>query len=258
MKNTTLRTAFRLSIPVFGAYWFLGITYGLLAKEMGYDIWVPVLMAMVVYSGSVEFIALTILVGTFHPLSAMVMALTVGARHLFYGLSMLQRWRNAGRLKPFLIYWMSDETFAVNYAAGGSYKQQLYVSVLDYAYWISGGIMGYALGSMLGAEVMSYLKGLDFVVTAMFVAIFMDQAIKTGSPIQKLRSLPLSSWLGIGVTALCLIIFSSERFIIPTMASILLILYLYYKKVGPNTQSPQQPTDNDALSQTSPLNHSNQ
>lgn len=244
MSHPALKAAFRLSIPVLGAYWFLGITYGLLANEMGYNLWVPVLMAMVVYSGSVEFIALTMLMGAFHPLSAMVMALTVGARHLFYGLSMLERWRGAGRLKPFLIYWMTDETFAVNYAAGGSYKQQLILSILDYAYWISGGIMGYAVGYLLGAEVMGYLKGLDFVVTAMFVAIFMDQAKKSGSPISKLRSLPPSSWLGIGVAAVCLIIFGAERFIIPTMAGILTILYLFYKKMGtshPHTFNlPQQ------------------
>lgn len=244
MSHPALKAAFRLSIPVLGAYWFLGITYGLLANEMGYNLWVPVLMAMVVYSGSVEFIALTMLMGAFHPLSAMVMALTVGARHLFYGLSMLERWRGAGRLKPFLIYWMSDETFAVNYAAGGSYRQQLWLSALDYIYWISGGIMGYALGAMLGAEVMGYLKGLDFVVTAMFVAIFMDQAKKTGSPLKKLRSLPLSSWLGIGVSAVCLIIFGAEQFIIPTMVAILMILYLFYRKVE--------------SSQTATLNHSEQ
>lgn len=230
MKDHTFFTAFRLSVPVLGAYVFLGITYGLLASEMGYGLWVPVMMAMIVYSGSVEFVALTMLMGTFHPLSAMVMALTIGARHLFYAISMLERWRNAGRLKPFLIYWMSDETFAINYAAGGSYKQQLMISVLDYLYWITGGILGYCLGSLLGAQITVYLKGLDFVVTAMFVAIFMDQAVKSGSLLERLRSMPSSSWLGIGAAGMCLAAFGAERFIIPTMIVILTALYIYYKR----------------------------
>lgn len=230
MKHTTFRNAFRLSLPVLGAYCFLGITYGLLAREMGYSLWVPVAMACVIYSGSVEFIALTLLLGTFQPLAAMVMALTVGARHLFYGITMLERWRNAGKIKPFLIYWMSDETFAVNYNAGGSYKQQLWVSMLDSSYWVMGGILGYCIGVMLGSELMVHLKGLDFVVTAMFTAIFMDQMQKGGNIWQRIKSIPHSGWLGIILTVICLAVFGSEHFIIPTMVMILLTLYIYYRK----------------------------
>lgn len=91
------RTAFRLTLPVLGAYWFMGVTYGLLAANLGYSIWIPIAMAMLVYSGSVEFIALTLLMSTFHPLSAFIMAFMVGARHLFYGISMLDRY-SGGRV----------------------------------------------------------------------------------------------------------------------------------------------------------------
>lgn len=218
-----LKSAFRLSIPVLGAYWFLGITYGLLAANMGYDIWIPILMAAVIYSGSVEFIALTILAGTFHPVSAVAMALTVGARHLFYGISMLAKYRGARWKKPFLIFWLTDETFAVNYNNHTSHTQQFLVSLFDYMYWISGGIMGYLLGSAMGEKLMSHLKGLDFVVTAMFVAIFMDDYIRA-------KDTRYSSRLGLVAATLCLLVFGSDKFVIPAMLCILITLYLKYRR----------------------------
>ncbi len=218
-----LKSAFRLSIPVLGAYWFLGITYGLLAANMGYDIWIPILMAAVIYSGSVEFIALTILAGTFHPIGAVAMALTVGARHLFYGISMLAKYRGARWKKPFLIFWLTDETFAVNFNNQTSHTQQFLVSLFDYVYWISGGIMGYLLGSAMGEKLISHLKGLDFVVTAMFVAIFMDDYIRA-------KDTRYSSRLGLVAATLCLLVFGSDKFVIPAMLCILITLYLKYRR----------------------------
>ena len=222
MNKETLKRAFRLSLPVLSAYLFLGITYGLLASEMGLPMWVPVVMAMVVYSGSVEFLALTMLVSAFNPASAAAMALMVGARHVFYGISMLQRWRGAGWKKLPLIFWMSDETFAINFANGGSLSQQLWVSVLDWSYWVTGGIIGYLFGSYCGEAVTQYLQGLDFVVTAMFIAIFMDDFVS--------RRRHLSAWIGIGASVICLWLFGASRFIVPTMGCILLALYIYYRK----------------------------
>ncbi|MDO4461950.1 MAG: AzlC family ABC transporter permease [Bacteroidia bacterium] len=221
MQN--FKTAFRLSLPVLGAYWFLGITYGLLASSMGYDLWVPMVMATLIYSGSVEFLALSILTSAFDPTAAMVMALMVGARHLFYGIAMLDRYRGAGWKKPLLIYWLSDETFAVNYASNGSYTQSLWVSVLDYLYWLSGGVMGYVLGATMGESLMHHLEGLDFVVTAMFVAIFMDDYLRN-------RQAHMSAWLGIGAATLCLMMFGPSQFIIPTMLCILGALYIKYRR----------------------------
>lgn len=217
------KKAITLSLPVLGAYWFLGITYGLLASSMGYPIWVTLSMAFLVYSGSAEFIALTMLCSAFNPLSAVAMALLVGARHLFYGITMLDRYQGAGWKKPMLIFLLTDETFAVNYANGGSFRQQLWVSVLDYAYWITGGVMGYMLGTSMGAEVMHYLEGQNFVVTAMFVAIFMDDFMRN-------KGAHMSAWLGIGAAGICLAVFGAGQFIVPTMISILLVLYIKYRK----------------------------
>lgn len=221
--TSILRSAFHSTLPVLGAYWFLGITYGVLAASMGYSAWVPLSMAMVVYSGSVEFVALTMLSGAFQPLAAVLMAFTVGARHLFYGISMLDRWRGADHLKPFLIYLMSDETFAVNYSQGGSFKRQLLVSVLDYIYWSSGALIGFFVGAHLPESLMSRLNGLDFVVTAMFVAIFMDDYLRHPATHH-------SGWLGLGATSVCLALFGAEQFILPTMVVILLLLYIAYRR----------------------------
>jgi len=233
LMSRAFSTAFNLSLPVLGAYWLLGITYGLLAANMGYSVWIPISMALCVYSGSVEFIALTLLLGTFQPLSAFVMAFMVGARHLFYGISMLDRYRGAGWRKPMLIYWLSDETFAVNFsnidrmkASGNQFACYLWVSALDCFYWVAGGIMGYLLGTSLGESILRHLQGLDFVVTAMFVAIFMDDYVRH-------KATHLSSWLGVAAGAVCFYLFGPQQFIIPTMLCILAVLFVNYKQHNP-------------------------
>lgn len=223
MSKKDFKRAFTLSLPVLGAYWFLGITYGLLAAGMGYPLWISATMAMTVYSGSVEFLALSLLSGTFNPLSTFVVAFVVGARHLFYGISMFDRFRGAGWKKPFLIYFMSDETFALNYTQGGSFSQQLWVSILDFSYWLSGGIMGYVLGTTMGDGFMQRLEGLDFVLTVMFVAIFMDDFVRHPHSHS-------SAWTGICVASACLLFFGSQQFLVPAMLGILIILYLKYKR----------------------------
>lgn len=232
MISTDFRQAVRFSLPVLGAYLFLGIAYGVLAAQMGYSIWVPMAMAMIVYSGSVEFIALTLLSGAFAPASAAVMALTVGARHIFYGISMLDRWRGAGVRKPFLIFMMSDETFAINFSQGGTAARQLWVSLLDYVYWLSGAIIGYLMLHILPEGAMGHLQGLDYVVTAMFASIFMDDFVRN-------KGTRWSGMMGVAVTALNLAFFGPDRFIIPTMLCILGILYWRYAKSHRHTEATE-------------------
>lgn len=217
------KRAFKLSLPILGAFWFLGLSYGLLAASMGYPVWIPLLMASLVFSGSVEFIALTMLTGAFNPFAALAMALMVGARHIFYGISMLDRWRDAGWRKPLLIFWMCDETFAINFSNGGSFRQQLWLSVLNYMYWISGGLIGYYLGGAVGASVMRYMEGLDFVVTAMFVSIFMDDFLRHPHG-------HASAWLGILASVACLVLFGASNFVVPAMFVMLGVLYFTYRR----------------------------
>lgn len=138
-----LKAAFPYTIPIFASYWFLGLTYGILMNVSGFSFVWPMTMAAVIYSGSVEFVAVKVLLSSFHPLQAYVMAFVIGARHLFYGITMLDRFKHKGWKKPLLIYFMSDETFSVNYTAKipkqvdeGWFK--LWVSLLDFLYWLSG------------------------------------------------------------------------------------------------------------------------
>lgn len=221
-KNS-LKVAFKRSLPVLTGYWFLGITYGVLAESMGFSYWYPLSMALFIYSGSAEFLGLGMLAAGFNPLAAASMALVVGARHLFYGISMLDRYRGMGWRKPFLIFGLTDETFAVNYNARESTPtEMLMVSLLDYSYWITGGFMGYMFGSLLKFDI----HGLEFVVTAMFTAIFMDQFLKEKEH--------RPAWIGIGCTAVALFLFGAQYFVIPAMVGILLMLTAFRKKLEPS------------------------
>lgn len=128
---------------------------------------------------------------------------------------------------------MSDETFAVNLNAGGSYARQLYVSILDYGYWLTGALLGYLLGYLLGDTLILSLRGIDFAMTAMFVVIFTDDFIKHGvSPL--LRS-HLSAYLGLAASVLSLVILGPDNFIIPSMLIILITLYIAYRRQSTHT-----------------------
>lgn len=217
--GTAFRMAFPLTVPVMAGYLFLGMTYGILMVTSGFSIYYPVLTAVIVYTGSMEFLLVSILLSSFHPFVCFMTALMVGARHLFYGISMLDRYKGTGWKKWYLIYTTSDETFAVNYSAEiapGTDRGWFYfwVSFLNQVYWVAGA----ALGALLGSGITFNTKGLDFVMTAMFVSIFMNQWVKDQEKGH------LSECIGIVGSLGCLVIFGADRFMIPAMAVILLSL----------------------------------
>ena len=149
-----LKAAFPYTIPIFAGFWFLGLAYGLLMNKSGFSFWWPMIMAMTIFSGSVEFVAVGMLKGAFHPLQSFVIALLICARHLFYGISMLDRFKGMGWKKFPLIYGMCDETFSINYTAKipkGVDKGwfMLWVTVLDYSYWVTGATMGAVFGMLV-------------------------------------------------------------------------------------------------------------
>ncbi len=117
IQSAALKAAFPMTIPVMAGYIFLGISYGVLSRTNGFPIWLPVVTALIIYTGSMEFLMVSILASAFHPMAAFVTTLMVGSRHLFYGLSMLHKYHGTGRKKFYLIYTTSDETFVVNYTA---------------------------------------------------------------------------------------------------------------------------------------------
>ena len=221
--NASLRHAFRASLPIMAGYGFLGVTYGIYMHELGFSFVYPMLLAVTVYAGSAEFLLGNMLLGSFRPIQAFLMVLMINARHLFYGLSMFDRYHGLGWKKFFLIFGMSDETFALTSSAKipeGADRGWflLWITWLDEAYWVAGATLGGIIGPYLKFD----LKGLDFVLTAMFAAIFADNWLREENH--------MGSMAGLFVSAFCLLLFGADNFIIPSMAVILLLLTIYRKR----------------------------
>lgn len=219
-----LRYAFQTSIPIMTGYGFLGLTYGIYMHELGFNFLYPMLLAITVYAGSAEFLLGNMLLGSFHPIQTFLMVLMVNARHLFYGLSMLDRYKGLGWKKFFLIFGMSDETFALTSSTKipegvdrGWYL--LGITWLDETYWVIGATVGGLIGPLLTFD----LKGLDFVLTAMFTAIFADNWIREKNH--------TSSLSGMMICGMSLLIFGADSFIIPSMVLILVFLTLMRKRL---------------------------
>lgn len=214
-----LKAAFPHTIPIFAGFWFLGLTYGIYMNVSGFTFWYPMLMSLTIFAGSMEFVTADLLLGSFHPLQAFVMTLMVNARHLFYGISMLDKYRGNGAKDIYLIYGMCDESFSINYTAKIPQNVNrgwfmFFVTLLNHLYWFSGATLGGIFGSLIHFNT----EGLDFVMTAMFVVIFMEQWMKEKNH--------TSSLVGIGISLLCLIIFGAESFMLPSMLAILTALTL--------------------------------
>lgn len=226
MRRKALKAAFPCTIPIFTGFWFLGLTYGIYMKVSGFSFVYPMLMSLLIFGGSLEFITVEMLLSPFAPLQVFIMALLIQARHLFYGISMLEKFKGMGWKKFFLIFGMCDETFSVNYTAEipedvdkGWFM--LWVTFLNQFYWVSAATTGGLIGSLLKFDT----TGISFVMTAMFVVIFLEQWLKEKNHV--------SSLMGIAVSVLCLICFGADSFMLPTMAAIVLLLTLSRKKLEP-------------------------
>lgn len=222
MKRRAFRAAFPYTLPIFAGFWFLGLTYGIYMNVSGFSFWYPLLMSMTIFAGSMEFVTANLLLGAFNPLQALAITLMINARHLFYGISMLDKYKGTGLKKFYLIFGMCDESFSINYTADipkdidkGWFM--FFVTMLNYIYWV----FGAALGGICGSLIHFNTEGLDFVMTAMFVVIFMEQWFKDKGH--------TSAILGIALSLLCLIVFGSNRFIVAAMAAILIVLTLIRK-----------------------------
>lgn len=226
MRRKALKAAFPCTIPIFTGFWFLGLAYGIYMKVSGFSFVYPMLMSLLIFGGSLEFITVEMLLSPFAPLQVFIMALLIQARHLFYGISMLEKFKGTGWKKFFLIFGMCDETFSVNYTAEipeGVDKGwfMLWVTFLNQFYWVSAATTGGLIGSLLKFDT----TGISFVMTAMFVVIFLEQWLKEKNHV--------SSLMGIAVSVLCLICFGADSFMLPTMAAIALLLTLSRKKLEP-------------------------
>lgn len=204
------------------------MAYGIYMKVSGFSFIYPMLMSLLIFGGSLEFITVEMLLSPFAPLQVFIMALLIQARHLFYGISMLEKFKGTGWKKFFLIFGMCDETFSVNYTAKipedvdkGWFM--LWVTWLNQLYWVSAATTGGLIGSLLKFDT----NGISFVMTAMFVVIFLEQWLKEKNHI--------SSLMGIAVSVICLICFGADSFMIPTMTTIVIILALSRNKLVEKT-----------------------
>lgn len=195
MKRKALKAAFPYTVPIFAGFWFLGVTYGIYMNKSGFSFWYPMLMSMTIFAGSAEFLTVNLLLGAFNPLQALTMTLMLNARHLFYGISMLDKFKGTGWKKIYLIFGMCDESFSINYTADIPQDVDrgwfmFFVTLLDQLYWVSGATLGGIFGSLIHFST----EGLDFVMTAMFVVIFLEQWLKDRRHTSALLGLGLSAW----------------------------------------------------------------
>ena len=215
--SRALKCAFPHTIPIFVGFCFLGMTYGIYMKVSGFAFWYPMLMSLVIYGGSLEFVAVSMLLAPYAPMQAFLMTLMIQARHLFYGIALLDKFRGMGWKKPYLIFGMCDETFSINCTAeipedvdrGWFY---FFVTLLNQIYWV----LGATAGGLVGGLIRFNTEGLDFVMTAMFVVIFLEQWRK-----EKRHD---SAAVGMAASVVCLAIFGADNFLIPTMVCILAVL----------------------------------
>lgn len=219
-----LRCAIPYTIPIFAGFWFLGITYGIYMNVSGFSFVYPMLMSLTIFGGSLEFVAVQMLLSAFAPLQTLIMTLMIQARHLFYGIAMLDKFKGAGLKKAYLIFGMCDETFSINYSADIPKEIDrgwfmFFVTLLNHFYWFSGATLGGLLGNLIRFNT----KGLDFVMTAMFVVIFLEQWLK--------EKKHYTAFIGVCASAACLLLFGADSFLVPTMACILCFLTLFQKPI---------------------------
>ncbi|WP_418441738.1 AzlC family ABC transporter permease [Anaerotignum lactatifermentans] len=211
------------TLPICIGFLFLGMSYGFLMRSKGFSFIYPMLMSLFIFAGSMEFVTVNLLLSTFNPLHAFLLALMVNARHLFYGVSMLQKYQNVGLKKLYLIYGMCDESFTINCTVTpppdiNKGWFMFFVTLLNHIYWVSGA----TLGALLGYVIHFDTTGIEFVMTALFVVMFINQWSETEHH--------TSAFIGIGCSLLCLLLLGSENFILPAMVLIIICFTLARKK----------------------------
>ncbi len=216
--------AFPKTLPILAGFSFLGFSYGVYMNVSGFSFIYPMLMSLTIFGGSLEFVAVTMLLGSFAPLQTFLMTLMIQARHLFYGIAMLDKFRGTGFKKLYLIFGMCDESFSINCSAEippgidrGWFM--FFVTLFNQFYWVAGA----TLGGLAGQLITFNTEGLEFVMTAMFVVIFIEQWLK--------EKRHYTALIGVLASAVCLVVFGADSFMIPTMVCILCFITLFRKPV---------------------------
>lgn len=215
---SALLAAFPHTIPIMAGFLFLGATYGIFMNLSGFSFWYPFLISIVVFAGSMQFVAVNLLLGAFDPLQAVLVTLMLNARHIFYGISLIDKYKGMGWKKAYLIFGLCDETFSVNCSADAPEGIDrgwfmLWVTLLNQSYWVLGSLLGGFFGSLISVEIV----GIDFVMTAMFVVILLEQLLSGR------KNIP-SALIGLFMSVLSLLLLGADNFIIPAMLGIIVTL----------------------------------
>lgn len=218
-----IKKAFKDTLPIFAGYIFLGMGFGMMLEKIGYGADWALVMSIVLFAGSMQYVAVELLAVGASLITCAITTLMVNARHIFYGISMVDKYRGMGKFKPYLEFALTDETYSLLCMADIEDKKDrktyyFAVSVLDHIYWITGCVLGNLVGQILPFS----SEGVEFALTALFLTIFTEQWQST-----KDHS---SALTGLISTFLCLIIFGSENFLIPSMIVITVVLTLNKKK----------------------------
>lgn len=216
-----LKPAFVATIPVMTGYLVLGFGFGLVLHDAGGNVLLALAMSGFIYAGSMQYVAIDLLTGGATLLSAALMTLMVNARHLFYGVSMLEKYRGMGLAKPYMIFALTDETYSLvcqeqlPVPDDSRRAYCLLVSLFDHMWWVLGTLLGAAAGTILTIST----EGVDFALTALFVTVMVEQWLTTEDRVPAL--------IGLGASVGCLLQFGPEDFLIPAMLFIALFLYIY-------------------------------
>ena len=218
-----LAAAFPHTLPVLTGFSFLGIAYGILMSSKGYGVGWTALFSIICFAGSAQYLAITFLTTAFNPIYALLMTLMVNARHIFYGISLLDKYKGMGGFKPYLIFGLCDETFSLVCAVEPPRDVDkgwftFFITLLDHLYWVSGSVIGALVGAMISFDT----TGLDFVLTALFIVIFLGQwrEKKDHTP----------AMIGIAASFVALLLFGPDHFIIPAMVLIIAILTFEWRR----------------------------
>lgn len=220
----TWKYAFKQSLPIMAGYIVLGMGFGVLLETKGYGVGWALLMSGFIYAGSMQYVTINLLTAGASLISAALMTLMVNARHLFYGISMIERYRDTRPYKPYLIFGLTDETYSVvcsgTVPEGVDEKKYFFlVTLFAQCYWVLGSVIGSLLGSVLTFD----STGIDFSMTALFLVVFVEQWRSTKNH--------TSAIVGVAASLICLLIFGADQFLIPSMISITVLLTVLRKKL---------------------------
>lgn len=231
--RSTLKYAFFQSLPIMAGYLVLGMGFGILLETKGYGVWWAFFMSLFIYAGSMQYVTIDLLAGGASLVSAALMTLMVNARHLFYGISMIERYRDTGAYKPYLMFALTDETYSLvcsgDVPEGVDQKKYFFlVSLFNQVYWITGSLAGALIGSLISFNT----AGIDFSMTALFLVVFVNQWRSTKNHVSALT--------GVLASLACLFVFGPERFIIPAMAVITLLLIIFRRKLEKHNMEQEE------------------